>query len=92
MGWILRIFLFFLLATILLRSAYRFFQGVIEGAGGHGGRGSGRRGSQVTGRMVKDPVCGTYVVEGRALTAVRGGRTAWFCSPECQRMWLSGKV
>jgi YHS domain-containing protein len=91
MGWILRIFLFFLLATILLRSAYRFFQGVIEGAGG-GGRVSGRRGSQVTGRMVKDPVCGTYVVEGRALTAVRGGRTAWFCSPECQRMWLSGKV
>ena len=43
MGWILRIFLFFLLATILLRSAYRFFQGVIEGAGGGGGRASGRR-------------------------------------------------
>ncbi len=91
MGWILRIFLFSLLITILIRSAYRFFQGVIEGVGGERGRG-GRRGAQVTGRMVKDPVCGTYVVEGRALTAVRGGRTAWFCSPECQRMWLSGKV
>jgi YHS domain-containing protein len=42
--------------------------------------------------MVKDPVCGTYVVQGRALTAVRGGETAWFCSPECQRAWLSGKA
>ncbi len=42
--------------------------------------------------MVKDPVCGTYVVQGRALTAVRGGETAWFCSSECQRAWLSGKA
>jgi YHS domain-containing protein len=92
MGWILRIFLFLLLATILLRSAYRFIQGIIEGAGIGGGRVSGRRHSQVTGRMVKDPVCGTYVVEGRALTAVRGGQTAWFCSTECQRLWLSGKA
>jgi YHS domain-containing protein len=92
MGWIFRFFLFFLLVTILLRSAYRFLQGVIQGAGGDGARVSGRRASQVTGRMVKDPVCGTYVVEGRALTAVRGGRTAWFCSTECQRLWLSGKA
>jgi YHS domain-containing protein len=53
---------------------------------------SNRRRAQVTGHMVKDPVCGTYVVQGRALTAVRGGQTAWFCSSECQRAWLSGKA
>ena len=41
---------------------------------------------------MKDPVCGTYVVQGRALTAVRGGQTAWFCSAQCQRAWLSGKA
>jgi YHS domain-containing protein len=44
------------------------------------------------GHMVKDPVCGTYVVEGRALTAARNGQTAWFCSPECQHAWLQGKA
>jgi YHS domain-containing protein len=44
------------------------------------------------GHMVKDPVCGTYVVEGRALTAVRSGQKAWFCSPRCQAAWLQGKA
>ena len=75
MGWILRVLLFMLLITVVLRSAYRF-----------------RARTQVTGHMVKDPVCGTYVVKGRALTAVRGGETAWFCSIECQRAWLSEKA
>jgi YHS domain-containing protein len=88
----LRFFLFLLLASAVLRSAYRFLEGVIEGATGRESRGATRRRTQVTGRMVKDPVCGTYVVEGRALTAMRGGQTAWFCSRECQRLWLSGKV
>ena len=37
--------------------------------------------------MVKDPVCGTYVVPSKALTASRGNETAWFCSPECQHAW-----
>ena len=33
MGWILRILLFMLLVAVVLRSAYRFLHGVIEGAG-----------------------------------------------------------
>ena len=90
MGWILRLLLFMLLITVVLRSAYRFLYGVIEGAGMDSPRVSHRRRTQVTGHMVKDPVCGTYVVQGRALTAVRNGETAWFCSAECQRAWLSG--
>jgi YHS domain-containing protein len=92
MGWILRILLFMLLVAVVLRSAYRFLHGVIEGAGMSSPRVSTRRRRQVTGHMVKDPVCGTYVVQGRALTAVRDGQTAWFCSSECQRAWLSGKA
>jgi YHS domain-containing protein len=92
MGWILRILLFMLLVTVVLRSAYRFLYGVIEGAGMDTRRVSARRRTQVTGHMVKDPVCGTYVVQGRALTAARNGQTAWFCSTECQRAWLSGKA
>jgi YHS domain-containing protein len=91
MGWILRLVLFMLLITVVLRSAYRFLYGVIEGAGMDSPRVSQRRRTQVTGHMVKDPVCGTYVVQGRAVTAVRNGETAWFCSAECQRAWLSGE-
>ena len=46
MGWLLRILLFMLLITVVLRSAYRFLYGVIEGAG----IGDGRRVSKQPGR------------------------------------------
>jgi YHS domain-containing protein len=36
---------------------------------------------------VRDPVCGTFVVQSRALTAARAGETAFFCSEECRRKW-----
>jgi len=88
MGFLLRVALFLILISVLLRSAYRFLEGVIEGATG----GSAAASRQIAGHMVKDPVCGTYVVQGRALTAVRGQQTAWFCSPRCQQAWLQGKV
>ena len=35
--------------------------------------------------LVKDPVCGTYIVPGRALTTVAQGTTHYFCSEECRR-------
>jgi YHS domain-containing protein len=89
MGFLLRVALFLILIAVVLRSAYRFLEGVIEGATGVSPAASRR---QVASHMVKDPVCGTYVVQGRALTAVRGQQTAWFCSPRCQQAWLQGKV
>jgi len=89
MGFLLRVALFLILIAVVLRSAYRFLEGVIEGATGGNAAASSRR---LAGHMVKDPVCGTYVVQGRALTAVRGQQTAWFCSPRCQQAWLQGKV
>jgi YHS domain-containing protein len=89
MGWLLRIFLFLLLIALVIRSAMRFLEGVIEGANGGAVK---RPRARVTGHMVKDPVCGTYVVQGQALTGVRGGQTAWFCSAECQRLWLAEKA
>ena len=89
MGFLLRVALFLILIAVVLRSAYRFLEGVIEGATG-GEAATARR--QVSGHMVRDPVCGTYVVQGRALTAIRGQQTAWFCSARCQQAWLQGKA
>jgi YHS domain-containing protein len=88
MGFLLRVALFLILIAVVLRSAYRFLGGVIEGATGSSAAAS----RQIAGHMVKDPVCGTYVVQGRALSAVRGQQPAWFCSPRCQQAWLQGKV
>lgn len=83
MTWIIRFILFSLLITLVVRAALRFFGGVVEGATG----GGGRKATPVPTKMVKDPVCGTYVVPSKALTASRGEETAWFCSPECQHAW-----
>lgn len=86
MGWLLRLLLILLLVTMVLRAAYKLLEGVIEGATASSpGRRSAApsRGTQ----MVRDPICGTFVVQSRALTAVQGGQTAWFCSEECRRRW-----
>jgi len=89
MGWLLRLLLLLLLATMLLRAGYRLLEGIIEGATGSGPR---RGGVPTKGtHMVRDPVCGTFVVQSRALTAMRGGRSAWFCSEECRRQWQAGR-
>jgi YHS domain-containing protein len=84
MGWLVRFVLFTILIALLVRAAGRLFRGILEGASG----GDGRQARVKPGtKMVKDPVCGTYVVPARALSASRGGETAWFCSPECQHAW-----
>jgi YHS domain-containing protein len=35
--------------------------------------------------LVKDPVCGTYVVRSRAVSRAAGERARYFCSAECAR-------
>ncbi len=82
MSWLIRFVLFSILLTLVVRSVMRLFAGIVEGATG------GQRPKVTPGtRMVKDPVCGTYVVPAKALTATRQGETAWFCSPECREAW-----
>ncbi|HEX7087757.1 MAG TPA: hypothetical protein VF198_15460 [Vicinamibacterales bacterium] len=88
MVWLLRIALLFLLVVIVIRAGWRLLEGVVEGATGvGGGRTRQPRVPQTGTKMVKDPVCGTYVVQEKALSASSGGETAWFCSRECQQAW-----
>jgi YHS domain-containing protein len=83
---VIRFLLLFLLAMLIVRAAWRLFGGIIDGAAR---RASGvpRQGT----RMVRDPVCGTFVVQSRALSATAGGVTAWFCSDACRVRWTAGR-
>jgi YHS domain-containing protein len=59
----------------------------------HGGRvaGTGRKGSpRPAERLVRDPVCGVTLPEGRALAARVGGEQVHFCSERCRRLWEAG--
>jgi hypothetical protein len=40
------------------------------------------------GRLVRDPQCGTYVVESNAVTVGSGSSTMHFCSKTCRDTWL----
>jgi YHS domain-containing protein len=84
-GAALRLLLILFVIALVVRSLWRFLEGVVEGASGSPRRPG--RVPQKSARMVRDPVCGTFVVQSRALTADRGGQTAWFCSEDCRRRW-----
>ena len=77
-----RALLMFLLFVFLARAVGRLLGGVVRGASGSdaGGRSSEPRGV----KMAKCPTCGTYVVPGRSVSAVRGGRTVYYCSEQCR--------
>jgi YHS domain-containing protein len=80
-----RFILWSLLAYILLRLAWRLLKGVLEGMGYQRADGPNTVG------LVRDPVCGTFVLPSRALTSGSGTNTRYFCSEKCKREY-AGKA
>jgi YHS domain-containing protein len=82
---VVRFILLFLLAMFVARAVWRLLAGVVEGAvGTPAGPGPAPRGQAPAVKMVKDPVCGTFVVPGKAIQLARAGETHWFCSERCR--------
>ncbi len=48
------------------------------------GAGAARASGPLPVKMTQDPVCGTFVVPGKALSLSAGGATHWFCSERCR--------
>ena len=79
-----------ILLLFLILAAARFLWRVIDsimraassppapGAGGAGGK------TPASVKMLPCPVCGTYVVPGKAISAVSGGAPVYFCSEKCR--------
>ena len=72
----------FILITILLiivgRLFWRVMDGILEGV-----RNQPRPQVKSGVRLVRDPVCGTYVAPKSALSVTAGGGTHYFCSEKC---------
>jgi YHS domain-containing protein len=81
-----RLILLLILSVVVARVFWRVVDGVVEGLTGRPGS-AGRPGSTgVPGRgvqMVRDPVCGTFVVPDRAVTLTVGRQRLYFCSDTC---------
>lgn len=81
MGILLRVALLLVMVVVAVRAAARFMAGLSQGMRQQGD--APRPGTPPV-KMVKDPVCGTFVVPGKALSAASGGTTVWFCSEACR--------
>jgi len=79
---VLRFFLLTLLFVFIARAFWQVVGGVIEAARGTQPT-RGRTRTQAV-KLVKDPVCGTFVSPRAALSATASGSTYYFCSEECR--------
>jgi YHS domain-containing protein len=80
-GW--RLLLIVVMVLLAIRALGRLFGGVAQGARGSSPGASRGRGPAPV-KMMQDPVCGTFVVPGKALSLTAGGATHWFCSERCR--------
>jgi len=84
----LRTFLLVLLLFFIARALMRLLHGVREGVMGGPSAGA-RTKTRAPVKMVADPVCGTFVVPGKALALARGRETHYFCSEKCRDQWAA---
>lgn len=85
LGWILR----FLLAVLVIRAVWRLLVGVVQGLTASPPR-PPRDAASVA--LVRDPVCGTFVVPSRAVRLGRGDATQYFCSERCRDEFRAGRA
>ena len=78
MRFLLRLFVIFIVVSAALSMVRRFLTVLAP-------RPEPRLRSSAGGRLVKDPVCGTYIPEETALQA----RNQFFCSEECRGKYLA---
>ena len=77
-----KLILWGILILLVLRAVTRLVRGVLEGAG-YGPQISPPPGVD----LVRDPVCGVFVVPGKALTLGTSAGTKYFCSEKCRKEW-----
>ena len=76
----------FILIFILILAAARFFWRVVETIIRAAGPAPTPRGGgpPASVKMLPCPVCGTYVVPGKAISIVSQGAPVYFCSDKCR--------
>ena len=84
----------FILLFILILAAARFFWKLIEvvlrGAMGPAAQTNRRSGGPPASvKMQPCPVCGTFVVPGKAISVVSSGAPVYFCSDKCRAEYQS---
>lgn len=85
--------LLWLVRLIVLVMIIRFIMSALSSARGRKASGPTRQPKRaperIGGTLVRDPQCGTYLPQDRALVVARSGSTEYFCSAKCRDEWTS---
>jgi YHS domain-containing protein len=85
---VIRLLLLAILLLLIARAFWRLMDGILEAAGvTQRKRGGSPNASAV--KLVRDPVCGTFVAPSTSLSLTSGGSTHYFCSEECRSKFRS---
>ena len=83
----IRLILLGVLILLVARAFWRVIDGVLEAAGG-----APRKRADMPGvKLMRDPVCGTYVAPDSALTLSTRGTLHYFCSEQCRSTFRDGR-
>jgi YHS domain-containing protein len=77
---VIRYLLIAILILLIARAFWRVIDGIIEAGGGT----TRNRRKAAAVKLVRDPVCGTFVAPSTALSTEAGGTTHYFCSEKCR--------
>ena len=83
-----RFFLLIILFVVIAKTFWRFVDGVVSGATS-APKGGKRNGPPVAVKMTQCPICGTYVVPGKAISLVSGGTPLYFDTEKCRAEFQS---
>ncbi len=86
----LRFLIYAILIILVVRALWRFWNGLKEGMNGGRSTTTGAAVPQRGVQMVRDPVCGTFVVPERAVTLSTGRQVVHFCSVGCRDKYRAG--
>ena len=78
----IRLLVWLILASLVLRGLIRLLRGIAEGL-----QGPPAPKLPPAVPLVRDPVCGMFVVPGTALSSGTGAQTKYFCSEDCRRAY-----
>jgi YHS domain-containing protein len=76
---------FALFAFLVVLRGLRIFFDAVRRSVGSPGRRAGQAPPPREADMIRDPVCGTWIDRGLAVSARRGGETVAVCSETCRR-------
>jgi uncharacterized protein len=77
---VIKILLLAILILLLARAFWRVMDGILEAAGAT----PRRRARTPATKLVRDPVCGTFIAPGNGPSLQVRGQTYYFCSEECR--------